>query len=166
MSLPTFQKALTHFVDPWRSLVQLFCEHLDDYPNAVVQGQYPADEQVTMNAWAIVGLAPQSLKLTHRFLEGHLTTGNVDDKPKWISQLLEATSSFSVPLQFAGLNPDLIGQILESKLGLNKLHVVGVISLHCTVRSNQDFVVLWMNRHLNRSTVEYVMKIVLNERLK
>lgn len=166
MSLASFQESLAEFVEPWRSLVQVMCERWDDYPNAVVLGEYPGDEQVIMDAWTVVGLAPESLNLTHVFMECHLMTGTMDEKPKWISQLREVASGFSVPHQFAGLNPALIGGMVQAKLGPSDFHVVGMISLHRTVKSNNDFAVLWMHPQLNRAVVEYVMKIVLNERLK
>lgn len=119
-----------------------------------------------MNAWAIVGMAPESYALTHVFLECHLTTGTREDKPKWVSQLHEITSGFSVPSEFAALHPALVGGILHAKLGCNDFHVVGMISLHRTVKSNKDFAVLWMHPQLDQSVVEYAMKVVLNERLK
>ena len=163
MSLPSFQEAMTQFIEPWKTLVEIVNTHFHQkyFSNFVILGQYSADEKVIMNAWSIVGLAPGC----HTFLECHLTTGTETEKPHWVQKLREALPALSVIPELAKVDLHFLGGSMHAKLGLDKTHVIGMISLHQTVTTKEDFIVLWKHPHLPRSLVESIMKGVLEKRL-
>lgn len=155
---------MSDFIEPWKTLVQLADEGFsnDYFPNFRILGEYSGDEVVDMNAWSIVGLAPGY----HTFLECHLITGKETDKPFWVSELRDTLPALSTAQDFNEAQVLILGGAVHSRLGLDKHHVVGIISLHQTRQSKQSFAILWINPEIKRPLVEQIMKYVLEGRLK
>ncbi len=164
MSLPSFQKAMTVLVDPWKTIVKIVSDrfHEDYFSNFVILGKYDGIEKVKINAWAIVGLAPGQ----SGFLECHVTAGKASNKAFWISELRDTLKVLSSSENPALEEIQLLGGTLHARLGIDKHHVVGMVSLHQTTETKQSFAVLWTHPEIERPLVEKIMKYVLNDRLQ
>jgi len=164
MSLPSFKQSSILFQEPYKTLVKLADEglHSDYLSNYLVLGKYDGEEKIAMNAWSIVGLAPGC----HGFLECRLMSGKETDRPYWSSELQDVIGVFDTPKDYNLQKVTILGGVLHSQLGLKNHHIVGMISLHQTIKSKHSFAVLWQNTRIKRPIVELIMKYVLEERLK
>src|SRR3989344_429938 len=162
MTLPSFQLSMIEFIEPWKTLVQIVGDNFESgyFENFVILGKYSDDEQVTMNAWSIVGLAPGH----QDFLECKLVSGSTEqDKAFWISEMRDVLSVLSLPEYSNTKRVQLLGDIIHASLGVEKCHVIGMLSIHQTVRSKQSFAVLWKHPKISRPLVEEIMRYVLND---
>lgn len=163
MLLPPFKYAIGQFPEPFKTLVGIVNYYWSEnyFSNYVIWGNYDnKDEPVKMNVWSIVGIAPRY----ENFLECHVCTTE-EEKPYWISKLREIALALTINPKIESVNLNLLGGIIRGKLGKDKVHVIGMITLHQIIKSKQDFAVLWTHPDLQRDLVEYILKKVLEVRL-
>lgn len=163
MSLQSFNEIAEGFPEPWKTLIKKTGEFLDEdsFSNFVILGKLPGDEESNLNACSIVGLSPEY----DAFLECHFVVGEEKDKPFWIAELRDVLPALSRP-KSTDERIGFLANTIHLNLGLNKCHVLGMISLHQTIKSRHSFAVLWQNPKIKRSYVEEILNYVLDERLK
>lgn len=165
MALPPFRETLEKFLEPWKSIVRMVGERWDEerfLNNYVVWGEYPRDEQVVMNAWSMVGIAPECPDL----LECHLTSGDQEhERSHWVSRLQAACSVLPLAPELSGKGFAFLYTITRLKLG-EGTHIVGILSLHQLAGGTKECGVLWTNPELNPNAVKHIMKMTLDRQLK
>lgn len=167
-TLPSFSDLSQHFPDPWSTLVLRFGElvYQDYFDNFVIAGEKPGDEKVECHAWWIFGLVPGYEGVVEcRFMDG----STEEDRRVWNARFASLLPLLATDGEFESHSQQDIVTMTHMTHGCmsaSKMHLLGMIGIYTTVKSNRELAVLWRHRGVTRPLLEFLIKNAMIEKIK